>query len=150
MQKIINILLVVVFTTCIIPSYAQTTFNISGNIKNSSSKELLPAVSVTIKNTTMGTFTDDKGNFIIPTSQSFPLTLVVSSIGFETQEIQVLSVNEPVSILLKPTTALGQDVVVSATRVATKILESPVSIERMNTSFIRKHLRHLFMMHWAT
>lgn len=138
MQKIINILLVVVFTTCIIPSYAQTTFNISGNIKNSSSKELLPAVSVTIKNTTMGTFTDDKGNFIIPTSQSFPLTLVVSSIGFETQEIQVLSVNEPVSILLKPTTALGQDVVVSATRVATKILESPVSIERMNTSFIRE------------
>jgi len=138
MHKIMNTLLVVVFTTCIIPSYAQTTFNISGNIKNSSSKELLPAVSVTIKNTTMGTFTDDKGNFIIPTSQSFPVTLIVSSIGFETQEIQVLGVNEPIYILLKPTTALGQDVVVSATRVATKILESPVSIERMNASFIRE------------
>ena len=37
----------------------------------------------------------------------------------------------------KPSVALGQEVVVSATRVPQKIMESPVSIERVSAANIR-------------
>ena len=43
-------------------AFAQNT-TITGNVKNSITKENSAAVSVTIKGTDIGTFTDDKGNF---------------------------------------------------------------------------------------
>jgi hypothetical protein len=46
-----------------IASFAQTPVTISGNVRNGSSKEVVPAVSVSIKGTNQGTFTDEKGNF---------------------------------------------------------------------------------------
>ena len=42
---------------------AAQTVTITGNVKNSSSKEAVPAVSVTVKNSAAGTFTNEKGDF---------------------------------------------------------------------------------------
>ncbi|MEI9809172.1 MAG: hypothetical protein WDO16_15660 [Bacteroidota bacterium] len=38
-----------------IAAFAQTTITISGNVRNSSSKEGVPAVSVIVKGTSLGT-----------------------------------------------------------------------------------------------
>ena len=48
---------------------------ISGTVQNSATKESVPAVSVTVKGTDQGTYSDDKGNFklIVP---KLPVTLV--------------------------------------------------------------------------
>jgi outer membrane receptor protein involved in Fe transport len=116
-------------------AFAQET-SISGNVKNINTKEASGAVSVFIKGASYGTFTDDKGNFKLSV-KSLPVTLVVSSIGYELQEVVVNNASDRVQILIKPTSSLGQEIVISASRVPQKIMESPVSIERINASSIR-------------
>lgn len=116
-------------------AFAQET-TINGNVKNSNTKEASGAVSVTIKGTTTGTFTDDKGNFKLSV-KNFPVTLVISSIGYELQEVTVTNASQPVNVLFKPSSSLGQEIVVSASRLPQRIMESPVSIERVSAAAIR-------------
>ncbi|MEP6926386.1 MAG: TonB-dependent receptor [Ginsengibacter sp.] len=117
-------------------AFAQNA-TISGVIKNSASGEIVPAVSVTIKGTGVGTYTNDKGDFKLSTNQSGPLTLIISSIGYLLQEVTVKNSSEFLNVELVPTSTLGQEVVVSATRTPSRILESPVTIERISAANIR-------------
>jgi len=117
--------------------FSQTLVTISGNVRNAASRETVPAVSVTIKGTTAGTYTDDRGNFRLTTTHPLPLVLVFSSIGFELQEVNVSSASSPVQVDFRPVSLLGTEVVISASRVPERILESPVSIERVGTAAIR-------------
>ena len=94
-------------------AFAQMT-TISGTVKNSVTSEVVSAASVTVKGSGAGTFTDDKGNFKLSTTQKFPLTLIISSIGFEMQEVAVNSSSD-LKVDFKPTNILGQEVVIAAT-----------------------------------
>lgn len=121
----------------VVAAIAQS-ITVKGNVKNATNKEVVSAVSVLIKETSEGTFTDDKGNFTITTDlKKLPFTLIFSSIGFEIKEIEVTSADQVINVEFKPSEALGQEVVVSATRTPTRILESPVSIERFGAAAIR-------------
>lgn len=137
MRRITSYLVALITTNLLsLAVLAQSSVTISGNVKNATSNESASSVSVTIKGGTGGTFTDDKGNFSL-TVKKLPVTLVFSSIGYELQEITVNSASTPVQVSFKPESTLGKDIVVSATRVATRILESPVSIERVTAANIR-------------
>ena len=116
-------------------SFSQIN-TLSGTVKNSTSKEFVSAVSVIIKGTTEGTFTDSRGNFKITTSKSLPLTLSFSSIGYEARDMEVTGTGA-VEVELTPSAVLGQEIVVAATRTATKAMESPVTIERVSAANIR-------------
>lgn len=116
-------------------THAQTT--ITGTVENNLTKEKVAAVSITVKGTGEGTFTGDRGNFKFSIRQALPATLLISSVGYELQELIVSDASAPVVVSLNPVNSLGQEVVVSATRVATRILESPVSIERVSAAAIR-------------
>ncbi|HMO60576.1 MAG TPA: TonB-dependent receptor [Ferruginibacter sp.] len=117
-----------------IASQAQTT--ISGKVINSTSSEAVPAVSVTVKGSGEGTFTDDRGVFKITVAR-MPVVLLISSVGYEMQEVNVSNAAEQVNVSFKPSNKLGQEVVISATRTSQRIMESPVSIERISTATIR-------------
>jgi outer membrane receptor protein involved in Fe transport len=117
-------------------TFSQTPTTITGHVQNSLTKESVPAVSVTVKGSRSGTTTDERGNFKITVSQPLPVVLVFSSIGFEQQELSV-SGGAEITVDFKPASILGTEVVVSASRVPQNILESPVSIEKMNTAAIR-------------
>jgi len=135
MRKISSYLVAFVLAQLIMISAQAQNVTISGSVANSLYNENVSAASVMIKGTNEGTFTDDKGKFSLSV-KSLPVTIIVSSIGFETQEVTVsASGNQKIS--LKPASTLGQDVVISASRVPEKILESPVSIERVNAAAIR-------------
>lgn len=125
------------FTLFSLPAFSQSSITITGNVTNANSNEHVPAVSVTIKGSTSGTFTDDRGNFKLVTTQSLPITLVFSSIGFEWQEVSVSSASQPLHVAFKPTSILGTEVVVAASRMPERLLESPVSIERVGAAAIR-------------
>lgn len=118
-----------------VAAFAQNV-TINGNVRNSNTKESSGAVSVIVKGDDIGTFTDDKGNFRI-TVKSLPVTLLISSVGYELQEVNVTSASQLIQVEFKPSNILGQEVVVSANRVPQKILESPVSIERVSAATIR-------------
>jgi len=133
-QRYLALLLIAFVLT--LTATAQT-ITITGNVKNSGNKDAVPAVSVTVKGSASGTFTNEKGDFKLVTSQQLPLTLIISSIGFETKELTVTSLAAPVQVDFVPASTLGTEVVVSASRVPQRILESPVSIERISAANIR-------------
>lgn len=116
---------------------AQQSTTVSGSVKNGKSKEAISAVSVTVKGGTAGTFTDDKGNFRFTTVQAPPFTLVFSSVGYANKEVSVTANNQVVNVEIDPAFTLGDEVVVAASRVPERILESPVSIERIGPAAIR-------------
>src|SRR5438046_8334475 len=121
--------------TISIAAFAQNII-VSGTVHNNSTKETVPAVSVLVKETNQGTYTDDKGNFKI-TVGKLPVTLVFSSVGYDDNEISVTTASSSLTVDLTPATTLGQEVVIAATRTPQRILESPVSIERMSNRDIR-------------
>jgi outer membrane receptor protein involved in Fe transport len=125
---------IIFFSLLSIAALSQTPVTITGTVRHAASKERVPAVSVTIKGTEIGTFTDDHGNFRLTTSQQPPFTLIFSSIGYETQEMPVSGAGSPVEVSFVPSSTLGKEVVISATRGAIRSLESPVSIERMSST----------------
>ncbi|MCU0403841.1 MAG: carboxypeptidase-like regulatory domain-containing protein, partial [Chitinophagaceae bacterium] len=118
-------------------TYAQEVATLKGTVKNATSKETVSSVSIVIKGTEEGTYTDDRGNFTLNTRQKFPLTLMITSIGYEPVEVVVANAAQQIDVSLNPSSSLGQEVVVSATRTPARILESPVSIERIGNSNIR-------------
>lgn len=125
-----------IFLLLTITTRAQS-ISISGNVKNSQTKENLAAVSITVKGGTTGTFTDEKGNFKLVTTQKPPFIIVVSSISYAQQEINIANEGQVLNVSLEPSFALGQEIVVAASRLPERILESPVTIERVSTNTIR-------------
>jgi hypothetical protein len=116
---------------------AQNAGTITGTVKNSSSSETLSAVTVSVKGSNAGTFTDDKGNFKLNIAQKAPFTLVFSSVGFASKEVVVQANISKLAVSLDPSFVLGSEVVVAASRVAERILESPVSVERISSNAIK-------------
>jgi outer membrane receptor protein involved in Fe transport len=130
-RLIVALLVVNIFA---IAGLAQNV-TISGVVRNSISKDPIPSVSVMVKGSSSGTFTNENGFFKL-TTPTTPVVLVFSSIGYENREATVSS-TDTVEIDFVPASSLGQEVVVSASRVPERILESPVSIERISNVAIR-------------
>ena len=99
---------------------------ITGTITDATGEPLIGA-NVLVKGTTDGTITDFDGTYEVNTSSSFPLTLVVSFTGYNTQEIDVAS-SGSVDVTLQEGVLLGDDVVISASRRREKVQEAPASV----------------------
>jgi iron complex outermembrane receptor protein len=63
------------------------TIDVSGRILDASTSETLPGVNILVKGTSNGTTTDMNGNFRISAPSN--AVLVISFIGYETQEIEI-------------------------------------------------------------
>ncbi|MGK7369299.1 MAG: TonB-dependent receptor, partial [Candidatus Halalkalibacterium sp. M3_1C_030] len=100
--------------------------------------EPLPGVNVTVRGKIVGTSTDSDGNFQLTINQDPPLTLVFSIVGFKTREVEITSASQAdLRITMEEQTIMGQDIVVSASRVEESILEAPVTIEKLDVINIR-------------
>jgi len=95
--------------------------------------EPLAGVNIRVKDKLIGTTTDGNGMFTISVKQDPPLVLVFSIVGFESVEFNVTNANTTgIEVEMEGATFLGEEVVVSASRVEQSILKSPVSIEKMD------------------
>jgi outer membrane receptor protein involved in Fe transport len=72
---------------------ANETGTIKGKVTDAATKEPLPGASVSLRGTTRGTFTDDKGNFEIENIKPGKYTVAASYVGYSTttKTIQVES-----------------------------------------------------------
>ena len=136
--KVSVLLFLLSSTANIVFAQGNNLIEISGQVVDQTTKAPLQSVSVHIKGTIAGTITNDKGDFRIKTKNIFPLTLVFSSMGFQTQEFEVQSSSSNLAISLITQTVLGNEVVVTASRVAESILKSPVAIEKLDIRAIRE------------
>ncbi|WP_113664088.1 TonB-dependent receptor [Pedobacter nanyangensis] len=111
---------------------------VSGTVTDKLTKEPIPGVSVTVKGKTIGSSTDQNGKFSFTTTEKPPFTLSVSFVGFNTVEREITGMATNLSFELESGAILGQEVVVSASRTPERILESPVTIERMGAAQIKE------------
>ncbi len=110
---------------------AQTT-SITGTVKDGGNGDALAGVNIVVKGRVIGTISNTDGQYNLKVNQAPPFTLVFSFIGFATQEIEVTEATATIDVSLSEQTLLGQEVVVSASRMEESILQSPVSIEKMD------------------
>ncbi|HET6769811.1 MAG TPA: TonB-dependent receptor, partial [Chitinophagaceae bacterium] len=113
------------------------TVTISGTIRDSTTKDPIPAVSVAIKGTSLGTYTDDKGYFSITTSAKLPVTLVLTHSEFELREMEISSTASPLEVELAAKITIGQEVVVAAARSQQRLIDAPVTVERLSSTALR-------------
>ncbi|MCR9229152.1 MAG: TonB-dependent receptor [Flavobacteriaceae bacterium] len=117
-------------------AFTQTN-TVSGTVLDAMTNEPMSGASVVVPGKTIGTTTDGNGYFKLNITQGYPVTLSISFIGYETQELLVESA-DPVSINLDIKNELLEGLVISASRIPENILQSPVSIEKMGTIDIRE------------
>lgn len=114
---------------------AQTT--ISGTIKDASTGDPLPGANIKVARKAVGTNTDFDGKFTLTVTDKPPFTIEISSLGFITQTVEITKNNQVVELSLKENATSLDEVVVSASRTPERIMESPVTIERMDVRAIR-------------
>lgn len=115
----------------------QTT--ITGRVTDSDTNEHLIGVSILVKGKVIGTTTDVNGNFNLRVNQDPPLTLIFSMVGYATREVEVTSTNASgLNVNLEEQSILGQEIVISASRMEESILQSPVTVEKMDILAIRE------------
>ena len=117
---------------------AQNSVQISGQVNDDEGKPMA-GVNIIIKGTVMGTTTNLDGRFSFSPQQTMPFTIIFSMVGFEDQEtlIKDNTTTNLVIVLIEQPIMLGQEIVVSASRIEQSILESPVSIEKLGILDIR-------------
>jgi outer membrane receptor protein involved in Fe transport len=145
LKKFFSFFIIAFFSlTCINYSHAfppkdKIDTQISGTVVDAENGSPLAGVNVSVKGKVIGTSTDTDGNFALNIGQDPPLTLVFTMIGFTKKEIEITE-NEVTNLTIELSEAsiVGEEIVVSASRVEENILESPVSIEKMDAVAIQQ------------
>ncbi len=115
-------------------TYAQTS--ITGSVKDSKN-EPIPGANVKVAGDSSSAVTDADGNFSLTTNKKPPFDLEISSIGFGAKKVSVTANNQKVTAVLSDEETKLDEIVVSASRTPERVLESPVTIERMSLKEIK-------------
>ena len=116
-------------------SFAQNT--ITGSVTDAN-KQSIPGANVVVVGENSGASTDFDGSFKLTTNVKLPFSIKVTAVGFETKTINVTAANQKVNVILKDEETKLDEIVVSASRTPERVLESPVTIERMGVQEIKK------------
>lgn len=133
--KVIITLTVLLITG--ISAHAQSV-TISGIVTDKATKEPIPGVGVTVKGKTTATATNSNGKYSLNITEKAPFTIVVSYVGYTSVEREVTGNSSNLDFELETGVILGQEVVISASRTPERILESPVSVERMGATMLKE------------
>ena len=116
-------------------TFAQNT--ISGVVTDSNNQPI-PGANIVIVGETASTVTGVDGTFTLKSSNKPPYTINITSVGFTSKKVTVSSNSQKISVKLLDEETLLNEIVVSASRTPERVLESPVTIERMGIAEIKK------------
>lgn len=116
-------------------SFAQNT--ITGSVTESNNQPI-PGASIKVVGAKAGTVSDADGKFTLTTSVNPPFTVEVTSLGHQAKKVSITSNNQNVVVKLTDAQMTLDEVVIAASRTPERILESPVTIERMGIKEIKK------------
>ena len=116
-------------------TFAQNS--ISGIVTDSNNQPI-PGANIKIVGDSSGTITNLDGSFTLQSSKKPPFVIEVSSVGFTSQKISVSSASQKIAVKLLDEENKLDEIVVSASRTPERVLESPVTIERMGIAEIKK------------
>lgn len=118
-------------------AYAQGG-NLSGVVKDARNGETLIGASVVVKGTDKGTSTDVDGRFILKVKNDPPFIVVVSYVGYLSQEVTVKSLEKPITVSLKANQRSLKNVDVVGSRLSEKQKEAPLTVEAMDAIAIKE------------
>lgn len=119
--------------------FAQNpTHTIKGIVKDAVNGEALIGATVSVKGSTSGVTTDFEGTFSLKTNVPFPLTLIVSYIGYQKTEVLVQTEPKNLAIKLKENTRELKEVAIKDSRITTKQKQAPLTIETMDAIAIKE------------
>jgi hypothetical protein len=117
-------------------SYAQNS--VQGVVAENNGQPIIGA-NVKVVADAAGTVTDTDGKFLLNIATlKLPYEIEVSSVGFKSKKIAITSKKQVVTIVLEEEQNVLDEIVVSASRTPERVFESPVTIERMGISDIKK------------
>ncbi len=120
-----------------ISGFSQSN-TLTGTVTDAVTNEPIMHASITLKGSGRGVVSDENGRFTLnPGTAKLPLTIIVSSAGHARREIVIEDLTKMITVSLQQESALNE-VVVSASRMRESILQSPVSIEKMNQQAVRE------------
>ncbi len=115
-------------------TFAQNT--ISGTVTDKSGVSV-PGANIKIVGSSKTTVSDYDGSFTLNTPNNPPFTLEISIVGYFSQRVEVKTAGQKVSVRLQEEETKLNEIVISASRTPERVIESPVTIERMGIQQIR-------------
>lgn len=127
----------------LIPSFllAQTATTITGTVKDKKTAEALIGATVNIKGTSKGAATDFEGAFKIKVTESFPVVLVFSYMGYMAKEVTINNLAEaskPLAVKLEENTKELKELEITDTRITERQKQAPLTIETMDAVSIKE------------
>lgn len=95
----------------------------------------LPGATVVVKGTNSYTISGADGSFSIKAGKALPVTLLISSVGLKTQEIEVYEILDDIEVFIKSDNLL-EEVVVTALGIESKRKAINFSVQTINTAEI--------------
>ena len=132
MNKIFTIVFTLLLSTGI---WAQTV--ITGTVTDSKTGEPIPGVNIKVEGKSLGTNTDFDGNYNLEVSEEPHFNIEVSILGYIAQKFEVTQKEQKIDVVLAEAETTLNEVVVSASRTPERILESPVTVERMDVRAVK-------------
>jgi outer membrane receptor protein involved in Fe transport len=111
---------------------------IRGEVLDANTKEPLIGANIIIEGSSDGNITDFDGQFQVTTNEVFPLTLIVSYLGYESRSIVVDDSRRRVVIKLIEESVKMEVVEVRAQRLSEKARTSPLTVESLDALAIRQ------------
>ncbi|MCA6079202.1 TonB-dependent receptor [Fulvivirga sedimenti] len=130
--------LTLTFIVVIIFSAFSQDYVLSGTIKDKATGQPMAGVNIAIKDTYIGTISDKDGKFKLESSKLPPFVIRISMMGYSTLEMEITAQTSDLDITLEETYILGQEVVVSASLIEESYLQTPVSIEKLGISDLKR------------
>ena len=127
---------ILMFTFLFMLPIAMLAQTIKGKVTDKSGNTL-PYMNVLVQGTSNGVTTNDAGEFSLAV-KSLPVTLVVSSMGFETKTVKVTT-SDFITITVQEASEGLDEVVITGNRIKPRtILDSPVPIDNIDVAELVK------------
>ncbi|MCB0506322.1 MAG: carboxypeptidase-like regulatory domain-containing protein, partial [Cyclobacteriaceae bacterium] len=110
----------------------RAQLSIHGKVTDQTTNNPLAGVNIYLENKSQGTISDIDGNFILEVQEPLPVTVLFSIVGFQTERLNIGNNTSQLNVEMKEQAYLGDEVIVSASRVEESVLLSPVSVEKMD------------------
>ena len=118
---------ILMFTFLFMLPIAMLAQTIKGKVTDKSGNTI-PYMNVLVKGTSTGTTTNDAGEFSLAV-KSLPVTLVVSSMGFETKTVKVTNSDFITIVVNEDNVSLEEIVVIGSRNPNRSVIDSPVPID---------------------
>jgi hypothetical protein len=132
MKKVLRLLLLTMLFAIFNAFVYGQGGTINGYVYDLESGEPLEMANISVKGTQQGTISDENGFFSLQVPGEAEVTIQISFVGYKTIELNVIPGTRSLQVNLERDVIMGSEVVISASRVDEKIMEAPLTIQKMS------------------